>query len=407
MLRAKAATGIAFAAAAVYCLPAVLFIRLIAPLLLVRFTWLPSKLIGHAVIDPEMHLCRTALYPSDQREILDLYFFESTQHSNKYWKKIVERYLPASLFFYYLHRFNALFPGWEPHYRISYAELHATADPENLLGTVDSQIRFTTKEDETGHAFLKKMGISHKDKFVCVQVRDNAHDTKLSPVGLPVSYNEFRNSEISNYVQAFEFLAEKGYWIIRMGKLTSSRLQVTNKRIIDYSNSGERTELLDLWLSFNCTFMISTGSGIDALAAIGRKPIVCVDLLAYLDTTYYFRNSLIIYKHLHEAASGRRLPLEEILSRESETYFKSSDFYWSRGLEWRRNTPEEIKSVVEEMHARLENSWYESPEDEALQSTAGAIFAATKQYQTQYKNGFVHRIGADFLRSLQASRRAN
>lgn len=400
MLRAKAATGLVFVLVAPLCLVLVFLIRLAKPFKTIRFTWLPSRLLGHAVVDPEMHLSRSALCLTPDKNVLDLYFFESTWHSNKYWKKIVERHLPVSRFYYYLHRFNKLFPNWEPHYRISYGELHATADPEDLLGRIAPQIRFTAEENLVGDAFLRKLGILPNEKFVCVQVRDNAHDVRLNPVGLPSDYNAFRNSDVTNYVEAFEFLADQGYWVIRMGKFTANPLKSSNPRIFDYSHSGLRTEFLDLWLCFNCTFMISTGSGLDALAAIARKPIVCVNLLAYLDTTYFFRNSLIIFKHLYDAKSGQRLSLPEIIRRESETYFKSSDFYWSRNIEWRENTPQEIKEAVEEMHARIEGSWVESCVDEELQHVAGNIIAGSAQYQSQYKDGFVHRLGTKFLRSL-------
>lgn len=356
--------------------------------------------MGHAVLDPDAYLSRAALGLLPEKKVLDLYYFESKQHSNRYWKKIVERNLPVARIFYYLHRFNILFPGWEPHHQKSYGELHASADPENLMGRVGPQIRFTAQEEKTGTDFLKKMGMPKGAKFVCAQVRDSAHDEKLNPVGLPLSYNNYRNSDIDDYVQAFEFLTEKGYWVIRMGKLTASRLQTGNPKIIDYSNSGDRTEFLDVWLCFNCTFMITTGSGIDAVAAIGRKPLVFVNFLAYLDISYMYRNSLVIFKHLYDAQSGRRLSLEEIVQRESGTYYKSSDFYWSRGIAWKSNTSEEIRDVVAEMAARLDGSWQESPEDTALQLAAGQIFAASTQYKSQYKDGFMPRFGTKFLRSL-------
>lgn len=400
MLRAKVGTGILFALMAPICLPLVLIIRLIKPLKVVRFTWLPSRLMGHAVIDPDAYLSRTALGLLPERKILDLYYFESTQHSNRYWKKIVERNLPVARLFYYLHRFNILFPGWEPHYKKSYGELHASADPENLTGRVGPQIKFTAQEEKTGTDFLQKMGIPKNAKFVCVQVRDSAHDEKINPVGLLSGYNDFRNSDINDYVQAFEFLVDKGYWVIRMGKLTASRLQTGSRRVIDYSNSGCRSEFLDLWLCFNCTFMITTGSGIDAVAAIARKPLVFVNFLAYLDVTYMYRKSLVIFKHLYDVKSGQRLSLQEIVQTESEDYYKSSDFYRSRGIAWESNSSEEIKDVVEEMHSRLENTWQESPQDIALQSAAAEIFASSAQYQSQYKDGFMPRFGTKFLRSL-------
>ncbi len=381
------------------CLPLILLIRILRPLLLIRFTWLPCRLIGHAVLDPEIYLSKKALGILPEEGALDLYYFESGRHSNAYWRKIVKRNLPVSDFFRILDRLNRRFPGWEPHSRKPHCELHSTADPENLLGLVGPQVRFTAEEQEAGAAYLRRMGIPTDARFVCVQIRDEAHDTQFSPAGLPPGYNEFRNSDIENFVQAFEFLANRGYWIFRMGKVTLQRLQTRNPRIIDYSNSGERTELLDIWLCFNCAFMISTGSGIDALAAIARKPIVCVDHLSYVDIAYYFRNSIVIFKHLHDQKSGKRLTLKEIMALEAQGHYKSSEFYTGRGIEWHLNTPQEIEEAVKELEARLNGNWKELAVDSQLQSAAAKIIENATQYSVQYKGKFVHYIGAHFLRS--------
>lgn len=398
VLLRKGRKALLFALLLPLCLPLVLAIRLIRPFKVIRFTWVPYKLFGHAVFEPEVYLSQQALGLLPEPGTIDLYYFEEGQPANRYWKKMVERHLPVSRFYSYLARFNKLVPGWEKHYRKPYAERYATADPDNLLGRVGLQIRFTEEEEAAGVAFLRRMGIPVGGKFVCVQVRDSAHDIQYNPAEITSTYCEYRNSNIENYKQVFEYLSKQGYWVLRMGKVTAHPLRVSNPMIIDYSNSGERTELLDIWLCFNCTFMISTGSGIDAVAAIARKPIVCVDFLAYMDTTYFFRNSLIIFKHLYERQSGRKLSLSEIIELESQSYYKNSEFYWSRGVEWRSNTPQEIEDAVKEMDARLNACWHEMPGDTRLQSEAGRIISGAKQYQSVYGDQFVHRIGAQFLR---------
>lgn len=388
----------AFLLVAPACVPLVLCIRLIRPFVRIRFTWIPCRLLGHAVFEPDVYLSQQAVGLLPEPKIHDLYYFEDGKPSNTYWKRVVERHLPITRFHYYLAFTNRLFPGWQAHYRQPYAERYSTADPDNLLGKVGPQIKLTSDEDRAGTAFLRRLGINSNAKFVCVQVRDSAHDVVFNPAEVSSSYCEYRNSNIENYVPAMDYLTQRGYWVLRMGKLTAHPLKTGNPMIIDYSNSGLRTEFLDIWLCFNCTFMLSTGSGIDAVAAIARKPIVCVDFLAYLDTTYFFRNSIIIYKHLHNRRGGEKLSLRDIVRLESETYYKNSDFYWSRGVEWRSNTPQEIMDAVKELDDRLTGTWVDTDSDVQLQARAAQFIAEAPQYRNLYGGGFAHRIGTQYLR---------
>jgi putative glycosyltransferase (TIGR04372 family) len=349
-------------------------------------------------VDPEMHLCMRALGEEPPPRVIDLYFFEPMTHSNSTWGRIVARHLPESAFFYWVDRFNRYLPGWSTHYRKSYAESHSTSDPCDLYRRAPQQLRLSADDEVYGKGFARNLGLPEGAKFVCLQIRDNAHDAVYSPVGLAIDYNNYRNSPVAIFTQAIECLVQRGYWVIRMGKAVDSPLPVEHPMVIDYANLGVRTELADIWLCFNCRFMLSTGSGIDALAAVARKPIVCVDLLAYSDITYFYRNSIVIFKRLREEATGRVLNLAECLELEAMSYYKSSEFYKNQGVCWKHNTPEEIAAAVAEMDERISGTWQECAEDIALQNRAGELFAGSKQYRDVYANGFVHRLGADFLR---------
>ena len=394
----KVSRGLQFLPMAPFVILAILLVRCLRPLVVFRFTWLPARLMGHAAVDPEMHLCMIALGTEPPPRVVDLYFYEPATHSNPTWSRIVARRLPESAFFYWVDRFNRHLPGWRAHHRKSYAESYSTSDPLDLYRRVPQQLQLSGDEAAYGEHFIRNLGLPADAKFVCLQIRDNAHDAVHSPVGLAVDYNSYRNSPVAIFTKAIEYLVQRGYWVIRMGKAVASRLNIEHPMVIDYASQGIRTELADIWLSFNCSFMLSTGSGIDALSAVARKPIVCVDFLAYMDLTYFFRNSIVIFKRLREEASGRMLSLAECLELEARSYYKSSEFYKAQGVCWEHNTPEEIAAAVAEMDERICGTWQECAEDIALQNCAGKLFTGSKQYRDVYKNSFAHRLGADFLR---------
>ena len=79
--------------------------------------------------------------------------------------------------------------------------------------------------------------------------------------GQQVHKHDYRDSEISTYVEAAEVLAEMGYTVFRMGALVKETLVSKHPRVIDYATNGMRTEFLDVFLGAYCAFCISTGSG--------------------------------------------------------------------------------------------------------------------------------------------------
>ena len=56
-----------------------------------------------------------------------------------------------------------------------------------------------------------------------------------------------------------------------MGKNERSKLNFTDKNIIDLAFSDIRNDMLDLYVSSKCEFFISSSSGIDEMATIMRK----------------------------------------------------------------------------------------------------------------------------------------
>ena len=58
-----------------------------------------------------------------------------------------------------------------------------------------------------------------------------------------------------------------------MGSIVKENISTNNNKIINYANSQNRTDFLDIYLISKCKFYISTGTGLDLVATLFRKPL--------------------------------------------------------------------------------------------------------------------------------------
>ena len=130
------------------------------------------------------------------------------------------------------------------------------------------------------------------------------------------SYHDFRDTKIGSYEEAVVALAERGFWIFRMGKVVDSQLSVDHPRVMDYAMSTHRSDFLDIWLMAHCHFAISTGLGLDSIADIFRRPMVFVNYLPILDLEAW-GHYITVPKHLTWASNHKPLTLQEQLKHTS------------------------------------------------------------------------------------------
>ena len=236
------------------------------------------------------------------------------------------------------------------------------------------------------------MGIPDGARFICVTVRDSAFLDSFRP-DEDWSYHNYRDSNVENYILAATEIAERGYYVIRMGAKVKKPMKTDHPRIIDYATNGMRTDFMDIWLGAHCEFCISVSTGFDAVPIIFRRPIVYVNMVpaGYFPT---FRNQVLcIFKHHFSLESGGELTLAEIFSHDVGFCLKTSG-YASKGVALVENTPEEIRDIVLEMDERLKGTWQSTPEDDLLQLGLWGIRRALALH------GEIRaKFGATFLRN--------
>jgi putative glycosyltransferase (TIGR04372 family) len=247
----------------------------------------------------------------------------------------------------------------------------------NLLDTTEPNLSFTPKEESEGLAFLKSLGIKANDKFVCLNVRDNAYlDFQSTNAGARVdwSYHDYRNCDIKNYKKAAITLANLGYYVFRMGVKVNESFDVDHPKIFDYATNNMRSEFLDVYLGAKCSFAISNGTGFDAIPYVFRRFILYVDHVPLNIINTFSKRFLLTTKKIWSKKLKRFLTFEEII----ENNMHKNDFFLNKDnlnkIKLVESTAEEINKYVIEMHERMNGIREESKEDKERQKLFWQIF---------------------------------
>ena len=349
----------------VLALPFVLIMRMISPFFLIRFQGMLATRIGHLAGNIELYLCeQDAGINVPNQKYFDIFFVEHGPVCNPQiflmWKRILNIF-PHHLI-YPLMIINRLIPGGSNH-EIGISQ--RDRDIHNLYDKFPSHLEFSEQEERFGREELVRLGIPRRSKFICLTVRDSAYLENLT-------YHSYRDGNIDNYVLAAEELADRGYYVIRMGAKVIDKMPSEHKRVIDYASNGMRTDFMDVYLGAKCLFCISTSTGFDAIPTIFRKPIVFSTVpVAFIYT--FSVNFLSIFKHHISIEDNKELTMTEI-SAKNLGYALATKDYENSKVTLSENTPEEIRDVSIEMLERINGNWVDSLSDKELQEKAKRIF---------------------------------
>ena len=379
-------------------IPTVLIIRLIRPILLIRWDVLTSDRIGHFAINTELYLClQDAGVNIPKQPYIDLFWMPESLSNRQLavmWKRILHIW-PACIMSA-ITRINRIFPGGSIHEVGTNIRVYSR-DIHNLLDNSLPHLVFTSKEVERGELELLNIGV--KRPFVCLIVRDKSYLTEHSSGDM--NYHGYRDCDIQNYLLSAEELADRGYTVVRMGALVKQPFNSTHPKIIDYATNGMRSDFLDIYLGANCEFTISTGTGWDSVPNIFRRPIVYTNFLPFGYLVTFCKNDLIITRtHIYRKnGEERNLTIKEIYEYEV-AHCLSSDEYSIKNIELIENSPEEIRDIAIEMSERLNGTWMPDKDDQVLQSCFWKLFDKNAvDFERKPLHGEIHaRYGANYLR---------
>lgn len=387
-------------------------IQILRPWLLIRVSPLISERLGHFAANTELYLCeKESDINMPKKKFIDLFYFCGTI-SNKQLAKMWRRCLKVwpSWLLAPVNRLNKLLPYYLEHDVGNNGQ--GDRDIYDLLKNSSPNLNFTKEEELRGKDTLLEMGIPESAEFICLVGRDSFYH--LARGRQSRDRFDYRNVDINNYVLAAEELAERGYYVIRMGSVVKSPINSSNPKVIDYALNGMRSDFMDIYLGAKCLFCVTCGTGYDAIPVIFRKPIAFVNHapIGYIYT--YLKDAVGISKRYWLVTENRWLTLREIFLSDIG-YCLSSLCFQKRSIEVVENTPKEILSVVIEMLERVKDIWIPMKGDESLQKKYWEIFPCDikdhinlntlqSMHDSSYvkgnpMHGKIHaRYGAQFLR---------
>ena len=265
--------------------------------------------------------------------------------------------------------------------------LEAQNDP--LWHTGVPAIGFTQSEVGDGEHFLRTIGVSEKQKIICLTTRTENYYLKLIDSGNKLKPQTVRNPDEGIYFEVARELSLRGYFVIRMGKDLATSVPIQyGKHIFDYAGTS-RSEFLDAYILSRAEFLVNGGTGMFVFRAILNLPSVQADLYRVLKNKFF--GDVCLFQKVRFVGDGRLATVSEMVKMGDA--FSDERHQEKLGVELVKNTAEEILAACEEMIARLNGTWESTEEDEILQ---------TRYWDLICKSGHNGgRIGAKFLRDNQ------
>jgi len=189
------------------------------------------------------------------------------------------------------------------------------------------------------------LGLPPDAWFACVHVREG---------GFRKDWNTdtYRNSSILNYIPAIQAITAANGYVVRLGDPSMVKLPALD-RLIDYAHSGDRSEVMDLYLIRECRFFVGTVSGPIEVAWLFQRPVLGTNQIDWI--SYFPRKAgdRAILKHVYSRANQRFLSLQEVLEHPEFSLYGLGEAY-EQDYEVAENSPAELRDAVLEFMEGLE-----------------------------------------------------
>ena len=374
-------------------LPCALMMRLfnaINPWCTFRIGVLNCSRVGHLVANTEYWLRRESLLGCKIKRI-DILLSVNNPANYQYVKMLGRkvRVIVSDVLWEAFRRTKLLIPNWD-----IWIPLDSTgAHDYKVWNSAGSQLSFTDEEKCRGAELLRTMGIGSDEPFVCFSSRDSAYLDQIHSYRKrdEWSYQDYRDCDINNYLEAAEYLAGQGIWMLRMGQAVRNPLTCSHPKIIDYATK-HRTDFGDVYLMSHCKFVLCSTEGLYALGmALNDVPCAATNNVP-IGYGWQTSNCLQIPKRFRSIKLGHYLTYAKIIEIGADKWTRTEEFE-SADIECVENTPHEILDLAIEMNSRLDNTWMPGEQDKALQALYWSMFP-----QGHPMKGIPSRIGAQFLR---------
>ena len=396
----------------VFSLPIATLFFLLFPIYRIRLARLSSDRIGHYAMNTELFCCALRAKESKKRECF-LFYNDVGHVSNQQLHRMYKRHikvLPGCPHIWkQVNRLLCLFlrNKYQSEFKRKYESRSGYQDTEACLASIEKPLlAFTSEEINKGERLLAQLGLPKEARYVCLLVRDAEYLSKTYPER-SWGYHNFRDANIETYQKAALYLAEKGYYVLRMGKEVKNQFDVSHPHVIDYANHALRSDFLDVYLSANCHFFISTCTGLDAVPQIFRRPVLLTNIAPFASQLqYWYPCKLLITKKVKSLRTGLWISFSEIYRLFGTYNGNMLVLLKQHDLVLVDNSEDEILEVVQEMEARMSGEEKETERDVILQEQFKSLlpFAMIPNNEVILENPerFYIRLGKQFLEENQA-----
>ena len=370
-------------------LPIVIVIRLLNPIIAVRFGPLESSRIGNLAGNTETYLSERDMGIHCGRAV-DIFYY-SGPISNRQLKKMWDRTkgLHIYSFAYHIDMLNRLIPGGKKN-MIPWRDANQDRDIYGAFERMPPHISFTPEEEDAGRMAAGRCGIPDGVPFICFHARESAYLNTLFKYR-NFRYHNYRDSNIDNFVPAMKEMGRRGYYAVRTGVMAERPLPVDDLFIIDYA-AKYRTDFLDIYLGSKCYFYLGDLCGYSSIPMIFRRPLAITNMVPLKYVPSWSDNIVFILKKLWHRKGRHFLTFREILDSEIGS-FCHTEKYEKAGIELVENTPDEIIDLAVEMDERIKGAWQTTDEDKELQRRFWTLFK-----QDEIHKSFLSHVGTKFLR---------
>jgi putative glycosyltransferase (TIGR04372 family) len=256
---------------------------------------------------------------------------------------IVLNYIPLKLF----SRSSRFFPVMPSHGRSSlwspcFQKTNSfVTEPVDWARELNTPIPIISDQPifEKSSEVAARLGLPKSEPFICLHVREGGYYRWTEGPGKVV-----RNANIANYFESIANLAQRGYWVIRIGDKTMTPLPKM-PQVIDYALSDLKTPELDIYLIAHCEFYIGHNSGPWDVANLFGKPVMMPNMTDFFLGYPFKSNDMGIFKKIYSQTNSRPLTLEEMINVYLDpinSIFSNSD------LRFIENNSEEILELLDE-----------------------------------------------------------
>lgn len=178
--------------------------------------------------------------------------------------------------------------------------------------------------------FRKQRGLKEKDRFdrpwVMLHVRDESYLSR-SFSDFDWSHHSYRNRDIRLFSASVRHLLDRGYAVVRSGRIAKSRLEVGGDHVLDIPFVSDVSEDEECYLWSNCAFAIGTGSGPDIAAAVSNRPLFFFEVLPVPKTeALVFPAWLVFANRLKSRVTGVDLTFKDLVQKSAYKWFSTDDY---------------------------------------------------------------------------------